>query len=243
MNTMEMNINQDSNTHKARIAGWLYLVIIVLGLFAQLGVLERLIVSRNPEHTALNILNHEVLYRLGFVSHIMMLVCALLVMSLLYHLLQTVDKFIARLMVFFNLIAIAVEAVSLFYIYQALIYIKSDIYIDLFSPEQVQGLSYLSLSMQSIAYDLSLFFFAFFCLFCGYLIYKSRFIPRLFGILMILAGVCYFINSLIHFLSPEFSKQLLPYILIPCFIGEFSFCLWLIIRGIHSDSTSRELNT
>jgi hypothetical protein len=136
MNTMEMNINQDSNTHKARIAGWLYLVIIVLGLFAQLGVLERLIVSRNPEHTALNILNHEVLYRLGFVSHIMMLVCALLVMSLLYHLLQTVDKFIARLMVFFNLIAIAVEAVSLFYIYQALIYIKSDIYIDLFSPEQ-----------------------------------------------------------------------------------------------------------
>jgi hypothetical protein len=76
----------------ARIAGVLYLIIIVGGIFAEIFVRQQLVVKGDPAATATNILAHEMLYRLGFASGVIMLMCALPLLFILYHLLNRVNK-------------------------------------------------------------------------------------------------------------------------------------------------------
>jgi hypothetical protein len=66
----------------------------------------------------------------------------------------------------------------------------------------------------------------------GYLIRKSAFLPRILGIGLQIAGVCYLINSFALILSPKTANILSPAILLPPFIAELSLCLWLIIKGV-----------
>lgn len=215
----------------ARIAGVLYLIIIVGGIFAEVFVRERMLVYRDPAATANNILAHEMLFRLGFASGVIMLMCALPVLFILYHLLNRVNKSFAILAVFFNLSSIAIEGVNLLHHYEPLILLKGVGHLSSFSPDQLQALAYTTLRLQSTGYDLSLAFFGFFCIFIGYLIFKSTFFPRLLGVLMVVAGLCYLINSFVNFLAPQYS--LFPYIGIPPFVAELSLCLWLIVKAVN----------
>lgn len=214
----------------ARIAGILYLIIIVGGIFAELFVRQQMVVNGDPAATATNILAHEMLYRLGFASGVIMLMCALPLLFILYHLLNRVNKSFAILAVFFNLSSIAIEGVNLLHHYEPLIFLKGVDYLSSFSPDQLQALAYTSLRLQSTGYDLSLAFFGFFCIFIGYLLFKSTFFPRLLGVLMVIAGLCYPINSFVNFLAPQYS--LFPYIGIPPFVAELSLCLWLMVKGV-----------
>lgn len=215
----------------ARIAGILYLVVIIGGIFAEVFVLQQLVVHRDPAATAANILAHEMLYRSGFAAHVIILLCALVELFILYHLLKRVNSNLAVLMAFFNLVAIAVESVSLLYLLEPLVLLKGESHLSALSPEQVQALAYIPLRMQSSGYDLALLFFGFFCMVIGYLIFRSTFLPRILGVLMAVAGVCYVINSFMHFLAPQHS--LFPYIVIPCLVGELSLCLWLMVKGVN----------
>lgn len=215
----------------ARIAGVLYLVIIVGGLFAEAFVRQRLIVHGDPAATATNILAHELLFRQGFAAGVIMLMCALPVMLILYHLLNRVNKSAALLAVFFNLTSIAIDSVNLLHHYEPLLILKGGNHLSALNPDQLQALAYIPLRLQSVGYDLSLAFFGFFCVFTGYLIFRSTFFPRIIGLLMAIAGLCYLTNSFVHFLAPQHS--LFPYILMPCLVAELSLCLWLIVKGVN----------
>lgn len=215
----------------ARIAGVLYLIIIVSGIFAEVVVRQQMVVYRDPAATANNILAHEMLYRLGFAAGVITLMCAVPVLFILYHFLNRVNKSFAILAVFFNLSSIAIEGVNLLHHYEPLILLKGVGHLSSFSPDQLQALAYTTLRLQSTGYDLSLAFFGLFCIFIGYLIFKSTFFPRLLGVLMVIAGVCYLINSFVNFLAPQYS--LFPYIGIPPFVAELSLCLWLIVKGVN----------
>lgn len=230
---MTERIAETSPRLKARIAGVLYLIIIVGGIFAEMFVRERLVVHRDPAATAANILAHETLFRFGFAAHLIILLCALAVLSIFYQLLKRVNKNLALLMVFFNLLSIAIESVSLLGHYAPLILLKGTSHLGALNPEQLHALAYLPLRVQSVGYDLALVFFGFFCIWIGYLIFKSTFLPRILGVLMAIAGLCYLINSFVHFLAPQHS--LFPYILLPCFIAELSLCLWLLVVGVNEE--------
>jgi hypothetical protein len=65
------------------------------------------------------------------------------------------------------------------------------------------------------------------------LIFKSGYLPKLLGILIQIAGVCYLINSLALFLAPSIENRIFPLILIPAFVGETSLCLWLLVKGVN----------
>lgn len=214
----------------ARIAGILYLIIITGGIFAEIFVRQHLVVLWDPAATAANILAHEMLYRLGFAAGVIVLMCAVPVLFILYHLLNRVNKSFAILAVFFNLSSIAIESVNLLHHYEPLILLKGGGHLSSFNPDQLQALAYIPLRLQSTGYDLSLAFFGFFCIFIGYLIFKSTFFPRILGVLMAIAGVCYLINSFVNFLAPQYS--LFPYIGVPPFVAELSLCLWLIVKGV-----------
>jgi hypothetical protein len=66
----------------------------------------------------------------------------------------------------------------------------------------------------------------------GVLIWRSRLIPRVIGAMMIVASVCYLVNSVALILSPALSNLRVPWILLPCFLGELSLALWLVVKGV-----------
>jgi hypothetical protein len=214
----------------ARLAGFLYLIIIATGMFAELGVRGRVIVSGDPAATAENILANETLYRLGLVSELTTIICAAFVLALLYGLLRPAGVWLARLALIVNTVAIAGELASLLHHYAPLAYLKAPYAAE--NPEAMQALAYAALRLQSVGYDLSLTFFAIFCVAAGCLIYKSGYLPRVIGVLMVIAGLCYAANSITGFLAPAIRAGMLPWVLLPCLIGEASLALWLLIVGV-----------
>ena len=217
----------------ARIGGVLYLIIIVIGLFTEIFVRSKLIMSEDVTSTANNILASEQLWRIGFAGSLIMLLCAIPLALIMYVLLRPVSRNIALLAVFFNLVSIAVEALNNLNIFAALFPLGSSDYLKAFELNQLHVLAYLTLKLHSSGYNISLIFFGMNCLFWGYLIFKSGYFPKILGILLIICALCYVTNSFAWFLAPKFAAMLIPGILVPCFIAEASVCLWLIVKGVN----------
>lgn len=226
----------------ARFGGILYLIIIVFGIFAQILVLQRLFSYHDPLATAENIISREFLYRFGFTAHIIMLICALILMQIFYTLFRDINRSIARLMVLFNLISIGIESVSILFQYIPLLLLKGD-HLSPLEPAQLKSLAYVAIPLFSAGYDLALLFFGVFCILTGYLIIKSLLVPHIFGYLMITGGIAYMVNSFTHFLVPHMTSYLYPYILIFPFAVEFSLCIWLIYKGIKGQKKVKGFRT
>ncbi len=217
----------------ARIGGVLYLFIIVAGIFNEMFVRDKLTVSGDPAATARNIMASESLWRISIAGGLTMLVCAVIVALILYILLRPVNKNLALLAVFFNLVSIAIDAVGNLSMIAVLHLLSGPDYLHAFDPAQLQALAYFSLRLHSAAYNSSLVFFGLNCLFWGYLIFRSGFFPKAIGVLLILCALCYVVNSFAWFLVPAFAAMLFPAILLPCFIAELSLCLWLLTKGVN----------
>ena len=217
----------------ARIGGLLYLAIIVIGLFGEAFVRDRLVVSGNPAATAANVLAHESLWRLHIAAELVLLLAATALLMILFVLLRPVSKELALLAVLFNLVSIGVEAASAMYLIEALFPLGKAEYLAAFTPQQLYAMATLSLRSHAYGFGVSLIFFGCFCVVVGYLIFKSGYLPRFVGVLMQVAGVCYLINSFALIVSPALANRLFPAILLPSFVGEASLCLWLLIRGVN----------
>lgn len=216
----------------ARAAGALYLVIIVIGLLGEAWIRGSLVVSGDATATAQRILASEFLWRLGVAGELVLLVCAVALTFIWYVLLRPVNRSLALLMVFFAMISIAVEAVSALSLQAALAPLSSAAYLKVVDPQQLHALAYMSVVSHSHAFGVALIFFGVECLIVGHLICKSGYFPRVIGRLMQIAGVCYLINSFGMILSPSLANLIFPAILIPPLVGESSFCLWLLIKGV-----------
>jgi hypothetical protein len=217
----------------ARTAGVLYLIIIAGGIFAEIFVRERLVVSGDAAATARNILAHELLYRFGFAAGIVVCVCNMPLVLIFYDFFKLVNRSLSLLMVFFILVSTAIESVNLLNHFAPLILLGGRPYLNVFTAEQLQALAYVSLRFQSAGYNISLAVFGFFCLVTGHLIFRSTFLPRILGVLLAIAGLCYLTNSFANFLLPALAARLFPYILVPCFVAELSLCLWLLVIGVN----------
>lgn len=224
----------------SRIAGFCYLIVIATGLFSEVFVRQALSVSNDALTTAQNIKTHEMLFRWGFVADLINFVIGLPTILIVYHIFKHVNKLLLQLALAFVIIQTAIIAVNLLNQISPLLLLSNDKYLNAFQPNQLAALSLLSLNIQIQGYALGLVFFGFYCLIIGYVIYKSNLIPKTLGILYAFAGLCYLINSFTMFLSKGFANPLFIYLAIPIFIGELSFCLWLLLKGI--DTSKRIKN-
>ena len=218
----------------ARVAGLLYLIIIAGGLFAEGAVREQLIVTGDAAATARNILDHALLYRLGFAVHLFYLSCALALAVILYDMFRRVSSNLALLALCFDVVSIAIEAANLLNQFAPLRLLTDEGLAGLESG-QLHAMAYAYVRLFASGFGLSLVFFGFFCIATGTLIYRSGFLPRALGILMAVAGICYLVNSFAVFVLPDLATHLFPYILLPCLIGELSLALWLVIKGVRVD--------
>jgi hypothetical protein len=216
---------------KARIAGGLYLIVIVGGIFAELIVRGRLVVHGDAAATARNILAHEFLYRSGFAVELFYLLCNVPLIVIFYELFKVVNKNVALLDAIAALASTAIEGVSLLAHYAPLIILKGD-HLAAFSVEQRQAMAYASLDFFEYGFAICLAFFSISCFAMGYLIYKSRLIPRIIGVLLVIEGGLYFLNSYSMFLAPSFAPRVFPFLAASA-IAEVSLCLWLLVMGIN----------
>jgi Domain of unknown function (DUF4386) len=222
----------NSNNKLARTAGFLYLVTIIAGGFAEAFVREGLTVSGDAVATAHNILASEQMYRFGFVSDLVTLICGTFLSLIFYILFKPVNKNLSLLALIFSITAGAVMAVNLLNQLAPLLLLHNTSYLKTFTIGQLQTVSLFFLNLQSQGYNISLLLFAFYFPIIGYLVYKSNFLPRILGVIYTLAGVGYLTNSLAWFLYPHLATHLFPYVLLPAGIGEVSMSLWLIFKGI-----------
>jgi hypothetical protein len=215
----------------ARLGGMLYLVIIVLGIFSELFVRDTLVVSGDAPATAAKIMGSEELWRFSIASGLVMLICAAVLAIILYYLLRPVNNYIALLAVLFNGVSIAIEGIVKLELIRVLYLLDTAAYLEAWPATQLYAEAYQSVLLHGAGYNISLIFFGFNCLCWGYLLYKSGYFPRWLGVLLIICWLCYLVNGFSWLLAPPFAAHLFPLILVPCFIAELSFCLWLLFRG------------
>jgi hypothetical protein len=217
----------------ARVGGVLYLAIIVLGAFAEGFVTNKLVVSGDAFSTARNILASPDLWRLGVTADFIVVLCAVPLLWIEYLLLRPVNKQLVLLSVFFNLVSLAVEAVSKLFLLVVMPTLGNVDHVKAFEPQQLQTLASLALKSHDIAFNIALIFFGFTCLVNGYLIFKSGYLPKLIGVLLQIAGLSYLIACFAALFAPTFADLIVPAILLPPLIGESSFCLWLLLKGVN----------
>ncbi|HCT21895.1 MAG TPA: DUF4386 domain-containing protein, partial [Chitinophagaceae bacterium] len=190
----------------------------------------------NALATAKHIQSSEMLYRWGLVADLMNFVFGIPCVLIIYFLFKRVNKFLLQIALTFVIIQTAIIAVNLLNQASPLLLLSNDAYLNTFQPNQLATLAQLSLNVQGIGYAIGLVFFGMYCLLVGYVIVKSKMIPSILGILYLISGMGYLINSFTMLLSKDFANPIFTYVAIPIFIGELSLCLWLLIKGV-DDST------
>ncbi|MGH7566159.1 MAG: DUF4386 domain-containing protein [Gemmatimonadota bacterium] len=216
----------------SRIGGALYLTIIAIGAFGEMGIRSRIVVPGDALATAANLNALEALWRVGLVGELFLLICGTTLAAIFYILIRPVSRDGALLATFFNLVSLAVEAAMALYLAAALFPLTREEYRSAYQPEQLAALSLWSIQSHAYGFGLALVFFGCFCVVMGYLIYQSGFIPRTIGVLLLVAGACYVVNTFALILSPALSGRLFPWVLLPPFVAELSFALWLLLKGV-----------
>jgi hypothetical protein len=231
---MTQRITEWSPRFKARLAGALYFIGGTLGGFAEVFVRGRLVVHDDAAATTANILAHESLYRLGGTADIISLACDTAVALLFYDLFKPTSRSLSLLAAFFRLTWVASMALNSLNYFAPMVLLGGAHYLTAFKPDQLQAMAYTSLRLHAQGYNIGLVFFGITCLLLGYLIFRSTFLPRVLGVLIAIAGLCYVINSFTNFLAPAFARSLFPWILLPAFPGEFGLMLWLVVFGVNA---------
>ncbi len=226
----------------ARVGGVLYLIIIVLGIFGEAFVRDRIFVSGDAAATAANLRSLESLWRFGIATELFLLICAIALTLIFYVLLRPISKELALLAVFFNLVSLAVEAVAALDLVAALFPLGNAGYLKAFPPEQLYAMASLAIKSHSYGFGVALIFFGCTCLILGYLIFKSGFLPKALGVLMQIAGLSYLTDSFALILAPTFANRIFPAVLVPAFVGEASLCLWLLVKGVNVEKWEEKAN-
>jgi hypothetical protein len=220
-----------TNKKTARMAGLLYLIYIVVSIFANVLGRSKLIILGDAATTARNIIASALQFRIGFVLDLVSAVLFLLTAWALYVLLKPVNKNLALLFLLLNLGGVAVHCISdLFLIASQLILSGAD-YLKAFQADQLQALAMLSLNIYKNGFSgIAQIFFSAWLFPLGYLVYKSGTLPRFLGIIVMVECFGWLLFPIQFFFFP--GNLVLTYLSSAVgFIGEFSLMLWLLIMG------------
>jgi hypothetical protein len=219
--------SMDSPNRLARMTGVLYLLVVLCGIISEILVKNVVFVPGDMAATVSQITTYGFIFRLGFVVMLARLVFLTLLVLALYKLFGPVNRDVAVVMVAFVLINNAVTMVSLVFEFSAPLLLTSSDYSTLFTTDQwlAQVQFFINMQVQGdrAAQSLSLW-----VILLGFLMFKSGYIPKLLGILVMLAGVGYMADFLVFFLLPQLDVQIAAF----AFLAEVAFPLWLLIKGV-----------
>jgi hypothetical protein len=223
----------------ARLAGVLYLTVIALGIFAELVVRSRLIVTGDADATAANILESQWLFRLGFAADLTVFLCDVALAVILFVLFRHVSETLSLLAAAFRLTQTAIIGLNLLHMFAALLVLREAGYLGELEPGEADALSLLFLDLHRYGYTLGLTFFALSTLLIAYLALRSGVVPRTLCLLLGAAGVGYLADSAAFFLVPGYDGSISPVLLAPALVGELWFAFWLLLRGRALEARAR----
>ncbi len=213
---------------RARVAGLLYLIGSVAGVF---GILygPSLIVPGDAAATARNILASESLFRLSIVSALVDQMVFILVVLALYQVLKPVNQNMAVLMVIFLLLSIPIATLNELNNVAVLFLLSGADSLKAFTADQLHALVPFFLDLHALGLNIAFLVGAPWFFPMGYLVFKSGFLPKILGVLLLMNGFGYLIDSVAALLFPNLNVNIVM------FTGwvEVVFALWLVIRGVN----------
>lgn len=221
-----------SENRLSRLAGLLYLIVVVTGIFSLAYVPSQINAANDPAATANNIVMHESLFRFGIASFMIEQVAFLLLPLVLFRLLRSTHHTAAVLMVALAVASVPIALVSVGYRLDALALLTDVRFGQAFAPDQLQAMAALSLEAYGNGLLVTRLFWGLWLLPFGYLVLKSGFLPKLLGILLMLGCLGYMLNVFGELLVPHYSDTLVSnHAGMPAAIGEIGTCLWLLLVG------------
>lgn len=211
----------------ARIAGLLYLGVIVAGIIAEMFISGRLIAPADAAATAVNVLANRPLFQLGLTVYLIEMALQIAMTVPFYVLLKPVSRSGALLMVFFNLVGCAIKIGSRAFYITPLLVLEDTRLLSAFTADQVQALAMILFKVNEQAAGVSLVWFGFGTLAKGYLIIRSTFLPRLLGVCTMLAALGW-----LSFLYPPLASALFPTVLAIGLLVGLLQILWLLLKGV-----------
>jgi Domain of unknown function (DUF4386) len=224
----------------AQIAGYGYLVIFVLAIFANFLVLERLIEPGDAAATAGNIIGSEATFRLGLASFLVIFALDVVIAWALYVVFRQVNRDLSLLTAWFRLVYTTLLGVAVIFLFLALQLISGTDDLTAFTAGQRDAQLMMFLEGFNYAWLIGLGVFGVHLALLGYLVLRSGSIPRILGVLLTLAGAGYVIDTLAHALLAGYDDYATLFLLIaavPSLIGELSLAVWLLLRGGRQQAT------
>ncbi len=228
-----MEDNTISIQKTARVAGALYLLITVLSIPVHFVIPGQLIVAGDAAATANKIMASGGLFRLGIGAELLLLLIEIGLTVLLYILLKPVSKTLSLVAAVSRLAMTVIHGANLLTRVIVLVLLGGAGYLTVFEPAQLNALGMVFLNAYDYGFTIGIVFLFLHALILGYLIFKSRYFPRILGVLFMIASLGYLIDSFSHVLIPNY-KTGPVYLAIPIAIAEIAFPLWLLIKGVNS---------
>lgn len=229
MNTQSSIISQSK---AARLAGLLYLIAMATGLFAEFYVHfpSSLIVSGDAAKTASNIMAHERLYRIGIANNILTFAIDVALIWALYILLKPVNRNLALLAVFFRMTETTMACAAIVNSYVAMQFISDAGQLTAFDSNQIQALSIMH-DTYALTFIVVAIFLGLGSTIFNYLLFKSRYIPKLLGAWGIFSSLLLLISQFAIIIFPEVEKTIIPACYGPIAVDEIVLGFWLLFKG------------
>jgi len=216
----------------ARVGGILYLILIVLGLLGEAFIRGPITVGGDAAATFANLQKMEMLWRTGIAIELLMMIIAIPLAMVLYVLTRPVHKELALLGLLFNVIATAVESAYSMQLVEALFPLGSNASLTAFTPGQLQAMTALAMKAHVFGFGIALLLYGPYFFVTGYLTFRSGYLPKPLSVLYQLAGLAYMFNGFVLVLAPQLAGRVFMFIAVPAFVGETSFAVWLLIKGV-----------
>jgi hypothetical protein len=217
----------------AKVAGVIWLIVAMLAPFGEFFVRQGLIVPGNVAATAENIVASQSLFRAGFATDLVVFVIEVALAAVLYVLFRPVSRTLALVMAFARLAMVTILGLNLLNMFTALQLLTNPEYVTAFEKGQLQALAFMFLNAQHYGYALGMVFFGLHLGVLGFLVYRSRFLPRILGILMVVSALGYLADSFTKFLLSQSADTLAVVVVVTALIGELPLTLWLLVKGVN----------
>jgi len=230
MNNLVKNVM--AKKRQARIAGLIYLVVVITGMFSLAYVPKQLFIYDKPELTFKNIISKESLFRLSIACSVICYTAFIFLPIALHKLLKPVNEFYSKLMMLLAFVSVPISFYNLYNKYSILDLISISKEGNAQASTEIPGQVMMYLNQYDNGIFISTVFWGLWLLPFGYLVYKSGFLPKVLGILLMLGCFGYLINFFGNTLSANYSSfGIAKYVRLLPSIAELSICFWLLVFG------------
>lgn len=221
-----------SNEQTARLAGVLYLIVVLTGILSLGYVPSQINVQGDAATTLHNITASATLFRVGIVASLVCYTAFAVLPLVLYKLLCPVSRTAAALMVAFAVISVPIAVVNVVHKLDVLSLVSGAGYLRGFTADQLHARVMLSLEAYGSGILVTKIFWGLWLLPFGYLVFKSGILPRVLGVLLMLGCVGYLIDVAANVFAPSYADTAMQSVVtLPSFLGEVGICLWMLIVG------------